>query len=190
MSHYLARLVERARGTAPRVNPIVASRFAPRSASESANEEVFAEVAGNSRPAGGIPEGPITIPSPSAAAPIEADRDTLLVPQFQPGAPPMGITEGQSIAVEEEATLAGQAQRPNRAQPRSLHTRTAVPVPRSTAPAPDPRSEAPVVRITIGRIDVRSGPESKPTPRGPVQSSSEPKLTLDAYLKSRKEGAR
>src|SRR5437762_2876336 len=29
MKHFLARLVDRARGTAPRVQPIVASRFAP-----------------------------------------------------------------------------------------------------------------------------------------------------------------
>ena len=38
MSHFLARLVERARGTAPRVEPIVAPRFAPTPIVEIASE--------------------------------------------------------------------------------------------------------------------------------------------------------
>ena len=38
MSHFLARLVERARGTAARVEPIVAPRFAPTAIVEIASE--------------------------------------------------------------------------------------------------------------------------------------------------------
>jgi hypothetical protein len=47
---------------------------------------------------------------------------------------------------------------------------------------------APVVRITIGCIDVRAGPAPAASQRRPA--SEKPALTLDAYLKSRKEGAR
>ena len=38
MSHFLARLVERARGTAPRVEPLVVPRFAPTPIAEIASE--------------------------------------------------------------------------------------------------------------------------------------------------------
>src|SRR5438093_1643798 len=38
MSHFLARLVERARGTAPRVEPVLAPRFAPAPIVEIASE--------------------------------------------------------------------------------------------------------------------------------------------------------
>src|SRR4029077_649349 len=38
MKHFLARLVERARGTAPRVEPVVAPRFAPTPIVEIASE--------------------------------------------------------------------------------------------------------------------------------------------------------
>jgi hypothetical protein len=48
--------------------------------------------------------------------------------------------------------------------------------------------QPPIVRITIGRIDVRATPPAVPL-RKP-SARSEPKLTLDAYLKSRREGRR
>jgi hypothetical protein len=51
------------------------------------------------------------------------------------------------------------------------------------------RDEAPIVRVTIGRIDVRAAPAPVPPPRK-TAIPAPPKLTLDAYLKSRKEGAR
>jgi hypothetical protein len=51
------------------------------------------------------------------------------------------------------------------------------------------REQAPIVHVTIGRIEVRAAPAPTPTRRKPV-SRPAPKLTLDAYLKSRREGAR
>ena len=49
--------------------------------------------------------------------------------------------------------------------------------------------EAPIVRVTIGRIEVRAAPAPTPPPRKPARPAG-PTLTLDAYLKARKEGAR
>jgi hypothetical protein len=48
--------------------------------------------------------------------------------------------------------------------------------------------QPPIVRITIGRIDVRATPPAAPSRKSSTRS--EPKLTLDAYLKSRREGTR
>jgi hypothetical protein len=48
--------------------------------------------------------------------------------------------------------------------------------------------QPPSVRITIGRIDVRATPPAAPSRKSLARS--EPKLTLDAYLKSRREGER
>jgi hypothetical protein len=48
--------------------------------------------------------------------------------------------------------------------------------------------QPPIVRVTIGRIDVRATLPATPSRKSSARS--EPKLTLDAYLKSRREGAR
>lgn len=51
-----------------------------------------------------------------------------------------------------------------------------------------PTSAAPIVRVTIGRIEVRAAPA--PTPTRKTVKSAPPALTLEAYLNSRKGGAR
>ena len=51
------------------------------------------------------------------------------------------------------------------------------------------RDQAPVVRVTIGRIDVRVAPTPALSPRKPVRQVG-PTLTLEAYLKERKEALR
>src|SRR4029453_17206521 len=48
--------------------------------------------------------------------------------------------------------------------------------------------QPPIVRVTIGRIDVRPTPPAVPSRKS--STHSDPKLTLDAYLKSRREGRR
>jgi len=48
--------------------------------------------------------------------------------------------------------------------------------------------QPPIVRVTIGRIDVRATPPAVASRK--ASTRSEPKLTLDAYLKSRRESAR
>jgi hypothetical protein len=50
-------------------------------------------------------------------------------------------------------------------------------------------SDAPIVRVTIGRVDVRAVSAPAPAARKPARPTP-PALTLDAYLNSRKGGAR
>jgi hypothetical protein len=50
-------------------------------------------------------------------------------------------------------------------------------------------SKAPIVRVTIGRIDVRAAPAPAPSSRKETRRTP-PALTLEAYLNSRKGGAR
>ncbi len=224
MTHFLARLVERARGTAPRVEPIVAPRFAPAPVNETAPEgetpPVVRLAAGTSSPAppvasrvaGETTKSSVTLRPPRDAeaaplsatdapeAPLEIVRETLLVPppadrpapDFSPVVRRTEIETGpDSLAQSDRARETGSA-RPRTARPGpaiAAGPRTF----RGLKQAPDSpnesRTEPPIVRVTIGRIEVRaapapSAPARKPAPR------SEPKLTLDAYLKSRQEGAR
>ena len=108
---------------------------------------------------------------------------------------------------EHSAMLVKPARAANRAEPlgkngKALAAASAAKRPRSAAPVPttlryfedrplrpnETSEEPPIVRVTIGRIDVRATPIAAPSRKSPTRS--EPKLTLEAYLKSRKEGAR
>ena len=100
-------------------------------------------------------------------------------------------TEGRPVSIPRNGTVqAAGSLRSKVARPRSANPApTARGVERAVASPNDPRPEAPIVRVTIGRIEVRAlagadYAERKTAPR------SAPKLTLDAYLKARKEGAR
>lgn len=198
MTPYLARLVDRARGSTPRVKPIVASRFAPnggglsevieeRSAERAPRERAPVERA---QTAADTSLPPRTSENSFESHPPEAaerepsgdfetsrtrtdhapnrQRDSDLVPeQFRPPGP----NRIERIAAPEIPAVASQRD----------HDRT-----RSSA---EPVEPAPVVRVTIGRIDVRAAPEAG-SARRPTARAAGPKLTLDAYLKSREEGAR
>jgi hypothetical protein len=78
-----------------------------------------------------------------------------------------------------------QTKRPRPAAPRA---RTSWSFERDLVTPNESPEQPTIVRVTIGRIDVRATtpavPSRKSSPR------SEPKLTLDAYLKSRREGTR
>jgi len=204
MSHFLGRLVERARGTASRVEPIIAPRFAPVPTAEAAPEtEAAPKSNGEKMPP---PDKPLLLPVAAqeaepapphvdaAEAPIEVVQETLLVPPGIPEAPaPFVVT--QTKIVEHDAPPA----RPSAIQPVRSHSRAQVPRPLASQPVrvrqPSPvlpndhSAEPPIVKVTIGRIEVRAAPPPAPTPRKTALPSP-PKLTLDAYLKSRKEGAR
>lgn len=218
MSHFLARLVERARGTAARVEPLVTPRFAPTPIVEIASEV----------------EAPATRRSPETQTAIEKkstgrtivrqeisststdkvtapEPETLLVPQkiLAPDQPKPIVMQ---IGSEEFAALP----RVNNATPKQP-----TPEQRATPPGPTPPAttralvagradpgrpsaqrarkrvafqpnewteQPPIVRVTIGRIDVRATPPAAPSRKSSARS--EPKLTLDAYLKSRREGRR
>jgi hypothetical protein len=64
-----------------------------------------------------------------------------------------------------------------------------VPASRTAAIQPnDSHTEPPVVRVTIGRIEVRAEtPASSPRK---TSAPARPTLSLDTYLKERKEGRR
>jgi hypothetical protein len=224
MTHFLGRLVERARGTAPRVEPIIAPRFAPAPVSAEITTENEAV------PPAGLPQAmeppaarretgpPGAIESPrsvlvrqektSAEVPKEdliesaapAEPETLLVPLSRPdddrSQPPARTRESGSL--RRDVLLHVQSDAPPAVLGRANHHlpspiskpshRAAVSASALTSPN-DKSAEPPIVRVTIGRIEVRAAPAIAPAPRR-ASRAAEPKLTLDAYLKSRKEGAR
>jgi hypothetical protein len=212
MKHFLARLVERARGTAPHVEPIIAPRFLPASAAEAAPETEAAPKS-NGEKMTPPPDKPSLLPvtarkgepaqprGDAAEAPIEVVQETLLVPPGIPEAPAPFVvrqtdsqrngqsTQTNAIALEKNEatkpkTLRASHAKPQRAQPRAFLSETVL------ASLPDePRDQAPIVRVTIGRIDVRAAPAPPLPSRKPARHAG-PTLTLDAYLKQRKEGAR
>jgi hypothetical protein len=228
MTHFLGRLVERARGTAPLVEPIIAPRFASAPLAEIATEHEAAppvrESAGETKVANGIggtvvrqkepvrersrrrEERPAAIETQRrekmVEETVEAAPLTLLVSVQRPNdgeiAPPSAWTRGseslrRNVLPSSPSAAAPPTVRRASHQPRSTIARSSDRrvVSANSLPFPNESdvSEPPIVRVTIGRIEVHaasppSAPPRKPAPR------SEPKLTLDAYLKARKEGAR
>jgi hypothetical protein len=204
MTHFLARLVERARGTAPRVEPIIAPRFAPVPVTE-----IATETEGVPRPNGEKITAPPNNPAPLPAAVredelvpargeateprVEVVPETLLVPAEIPETPTPLIVRPTKIAERDAPSVRAPAILPARARSRalarpSLRSQSIRITPRSTLPNERP-AEPPIVRVTIGRIEVRAAPAPAAAPRQTAPTSG-PKLTLDAYLKSRREGAR
>jgi hypothetical protein len=188
MTPYLARLVDRARGSAPRVKPVVAPRFAPpvsgevqetdppisprssaydgRSREEDPHPRVNERVEETSQPDNRPADATAPEQRENEFAHFAEMAGPEIVPRVLRPAPP-----GSAIARAEGP----QPQRPRNANGRS--------------PTEEPAERAPIVRVTIGRIDVRA--VNVPTP--PVRtkdSARTPTLSLEAYLKSRVEGAR
>ena len=80
-----------------------------------------------------------------------------------------------------------QAIKPTWPETKQAHTPVARP---RLSPLPErDREEAPIVHVTIGRIEVRAAPAPVTRARKPPRRPAPP-LTLDAYLKSRKGVAR
>lgn len=225
MSHFLARLVERARGTVVRVEPIVAPRFAPTPIVEIASEvETPRPERGDQQPtveeisslravvqqeAPTKKAEPKTLPESDNSSHAAPSRFTLAHKASLPQRPekllvPVEMNAMDSMAFVRPSPSADQSvptvkngtvtrnsfaiSRSKRPQPATPPTTTSRIFERDLL-TPNGRSEQPpIVRVTIGRIDVRATPPAVPS-RKP-SARSEPKLTLDAYLKSRKEGAR
>jgi hypothetical protein len=57
-------------------------------------------------------------------------------------------------------------------------------------PLPVPQSQAPAVRVVIGRIDVRAEFSTAPTPAAPPRPARSSPLSLEEYLRQRREGKR
>ena len=219
MSHFLARLVERARGTAARVEPLVAPRFAPTPIVEIASElEAPAPSRRVQKPAlqerslpGAVvqPEAPARKAEPNA---LQASEKSSLPQQPEKLLVPMEKSAVDYVRADDAVwTNSTVFVRPslssNRAVKNGMARRNSFTASQSKGPQPAPRlttrsrsfehdllmpnespEQPPIVRVTIGRIDVRATTPAAPLRKSPTRS--EPKLTLDAYLKSRREGRR
>jgi len=211
MSHFLARLVERARGTALRVEPVVASRFAPTPIVEIASEvETPPSQRRDQQPTAEEKSSPRAIvqqepPAEKAEVTIGRESERSSLPQ-PPGKllVPMEMSAVDSTvfvrrlksddrpvpAVKNSVVRRNSftASRSKRTRPATSITTTSRNLERGLFAPNESSEEPPIVRVTIGRIDVRATPIAAPSRKSPTRS--EPKLTLEAYLKSRKEGAR
>ena len=211
MSHFLARLVERARGTAARVEPIVAPRFAPTAIVEIASEvETPRPERGDQQPTVEKKSSPRAFSHQEASA---AKGETKILRESEkPSLPqqpekllvPMEKSVVNSTAIV-RPSLAGDSPVP--AMKNGMVRRNSLTPSRSKRPRPpapltttswnfeqdllapnESPGQPPIVRVTIGRIDVRATPPATPSRKSSARS--EPKLTLEAYLKSRREGTR
>jgi hypothetical protein len=214
MTHFLARLAERARGTVPRVEPLIASHLAPSDLSGSDTvSEITTEIEARapaklpseskpvSRPAGPVPAENATQslaaePTSAEEGNIEIPPEPLLIPQVPQHSQPLVVRQTQierQVVEHRSGSAAFEKQPPKpKTRRRKSHEPAQQPLPREHIAfsfAPEPRVQAPIVRVTIGRIDVRAAPTPAPSPRKPVGQVG-PTLTLDAYLKERKEGRR
>lgn len=218
MSHFLARLVERARGTAIRVESLVTPRFAPTPIVEIASEveappperrdqqprveeissprAVVQQEAPAKKAEPKILREPDKSPLPPEIVAPDPEPEKLLVPPKMV-APDSTVVVRRPQARDRRALLVknGAVKKEPVAQPPAKRLRSATPVTTalrnlergSVTPNESPE-ERPIVRVTIGRIDVRATPPAVPSRKS--SAHSEPKLTLDAYLKSRREGTR
>jgi hypothetical protein len=212
MSHFLARLVERARGTVPQVEPMIAPRFAATPVSEILREvEAAAPVKSHEAHAarGKGPAEQETVRRENGRTQAHEIRDE----EVNEPAEPERLLVPPEISKPEEASpivrrilqedvaapAAAHHALPGQSFPEKRASRSGSSNPASTLDfsrrqrerfAPNESiEERPIVRVTIGRIDVRA---TLPPPAPPSKSAARPapKLTLDGYLKERKEGAR
>ena len=218
MSHFLARLVERARGTAPRVEPLVTPRFAPTPIVEIASEveappperrdqqpkveEISsprAVVSRKLRPEKAEPKilrEAEKSPRPPEIVASEPEPEKLLVPMEKSAVDSTAFVRPSPSAdqpvpvvkngmVRRNSFTASRSKRPRPATPLTTTSRN---LERDLLTPNESPEQPPIVRVTIGRIDVRATPPAVPSRKSSARS--EPKLTLDAYLKSRREGTR
>jgi hypothetical protein len=196
MTNFLERLVARARGTIPRVEPVIAPVFASESPLEIGATP--AAQAATSPPTGTTEVVRQNAPTESIAPKktIEVVRETLLVPLqsgqetgarfFGQGLPP-NSSKGTAPAGVESSAVAEKIPQVRPAilrAPASRQSQRGEKISRKELAA-----ERPVVRVTIGRIDVRAAP-APAAPARKVREENRPRLTLDDYLQQRKKGAR
>jgi hypothetical protein len=211
MSHFLARLVERARGTASRVEPVVAPRFgqAPiveiasqveTPPSERSGQEPTMEEKSSPR-AAVQPEARTEKTEPKISR--ESNKPSLpqqpaklLVPVEMSKTDPTAFVRSSPFAAPSVPAVSNRtlwknsvtASRSKRPRPATLLATTSRNLERDSLTPNESSEQQPIVRVTIGRIDVRATPQAVPSRKS--ATPLEPKLTLDAYLKSRREGTR
>jgi hypothetical protein len=208
MTHFLSRLVARARGTAPRVEPLVTSRFAP----ATAGEEMIPpeEIAGaTERPA--VPPAPMSTRAagarnlPTGTTAKTASRENAgQASRSASSSEAPGFAEDTNLDAQPEPLLvplhnvgersaASESLRPKpTASPHFPEDRALQPMRRNGSARQDvdggsSSEQAPIVRVTIGRIEVRAAPAAAAPPRRAAKrAAGGPTLTLDAYLKARR----
>ncbi|MGC2696896.1 MAG: hypothetical protein WA738_14010 [Candidatus Angelobacter sp.] len=140
---------------------------------------------------------PTTLPAipphfqPEAIRPYDPDGSTAA--SFDPNQKP--LPEGEQLIANEAVIVhgAGQSGRPTsptlRVAPMMLANAGAMYSRREQARSSE--SEAPVIRVSIGRIDVRAQFSAAATPSpAPPRNTRRTALSLDEYLKQRSEGKR
>ena len=219
MNGFLARLVERARGTAPRVEPLVASRFSSAgvASDDTRFESEAAATAGEysaraphddahsptlpkhtaaltglaNHAASRIPESlkptassgekdAATRPTESLLLPLRRGRESLMPSGDLPSDP------------EESSILTPKSDSPPRVRQRrgeGFASQSRPEINGHPSTERSDRGQAPVVRVTIGRIEVRATPATVAQPRR-AKEKGEPALTLEAYLRARKQEGR
>ena len=232
MTPFLSRLVDRARGTASRVKPVLASPFAPAPATEvetygelhetqahltaaksasTTPTEFRSEVeqretqdgdalsSKETKRAPGLQKAIADTPPPPLAKPVETAveilRESLLVPQVQQDvddslvrhSPLEPKANGQHARVTPIDKISTRERQPGWATQRLSHaqqpSRLSQKAENRRAPE-GARDQAPIVRVTIGRVEVRAIHPPAPAPK-PARPAA-PKLSLDEYLRGRK----
>ncbi len=106
----------------------------------------------------------------------EQSRDVARSPALDAQLPP--VREGRGNVVRPVMERAAQQFQTDRAEPRALAD--------SGQPFPPPNEPEPsVIRVTIGRIEVRAIMQPAPAAERPKTARTSPVLSLDAYLKQR-----
>jgi hypothetical protein len=203
MTHFLASLVDRARGTASRVEPVIPSRFTSAGLPEMETEieplgmphEQLTPARKDSpephaKAEGGIEEETRPTETNGVRDPNIETAQLLVAERFRPtpDADSRPSLEHSHGTPGEPHAATSRSRRADRKTSRASLAPTLQPTPRGPHVSDDHEKEAPVVRVTIGRIEVRAAPAPTPSPRKPARNAG-PVLTLDAYLKSRKDGA-
>jgi hypothetical protein len=201
MSDFLSRLAGRSMGVEAVVRPAIPAMTAPSGAREPGlvEQEMFAEAApvdaAEDRVAA-VAEEQSPQRREAVSAPVTGMMTTELVaaPRGEASAVPLKIPverESESRSREEDAEAAERTIPSWREQrPEAAASVRAIP---ATARAEERREAAaeaaPIVRVTIGRVEVRAELSAGKT-RMAAPAKKSPSVSLDDYLKQRAEGRR
>ena len=204
MADFLSRMAERSLGKAPLARPVIAPLFAT---GPELGPEPDAADGGPPDTAGAVPStasdtAPPTLPptprgrlGPEPVGPVPATRTAHIVEAPSPTEPESRTPGSVERARPEE-------RRPRTVDPGPISTRAAVrpvtfarPVLRdrepahprlpAASPAHETEPSAPIVRVFIGRVDVRAV-VPPPVPARPAPAPAEDRLSLGEYLRGEK----
>jgi hypothetical protein len=147
---------------------------------------------------------PQSMESPAAAGPVPTParpEAPTMAPLSRAAERPVPVAAAAPDSLSREGAPAPDPIRPSRANaperaepaaptphgPLAVTPRRPDPTPSVEIPTP---SSPPVVRVTIGRVEVRAVLPVAPAPPAPEPASADTRLSLDEYLKTRSEGQR